>query len=119
MNIISDLIKSHPVLSFSVFEEALKVAEKISKEELRGLGIVKRNRGKNFIVVTNTNRDRKCHDNFIMWVQNYENPYLIFSRSPKSGEHEEGYPTKEMADMRYKELKNGEYRTNIYKKYPV
>lgn len=116
--IVSDLIKPHPVLKFNTYEEAEKVAKEISKQELRGLSIVKRYNGKKFIIATNVKRDRKSHDIHIMRVQNFESPYLIFSYSSKSGQHEEGFPTQKMADQRYKQLLEEKYRTKIYKKYP-
>jgi len=98
---------------FVKYINAEKYAMKISAERLKGIDIIKRSNGTDFIVCDNGGKDRKCHDSFVMAINNFETPFEVYSRSPKSGKHIEGFPTKELAQARQKELLGEKYRTDI------
>jgi len=98
-----------------IFEEAEKIAMQKSAEQLKSIEIVKRLRGTNFIVCDKGGDDRKCHDNFVMLITNFESPFEIYSLTLKcSSEIIESFPTKELADAHYTEKS---YRRNIMKNY--
>lgn len=118
------------MISCKTYPEAEKIAMAISKKELRSISIVQRcNYGKpsktaydgqDFIVCDNYKNgieDRMSHDKFVMLISNYETPFEISSVSPKSGLHIECFPTKEQANVRYKEIIKDNYRRQISKNY--
>jgi hypothetical protein len=114
------------MISCKTFEQAESIAKKLSAEQLRSISIVQRcNYGKSyktayegqpFIVCDNYKNgieDRKSHDKYIMLITNYNTPFEVYSISPKSGEHWEMFPTKELALIRMSELRKDGYRKNI------
>jgi hypothetical protein len=105
---------------YDTLDQAKEVGMKMSKENLKGYSIFKRNPihkdGANKFYIIGT-VEQKCHDTHAYFCHNYETPFHVESNSPKSGWHLDMFPTKEQADEFYRKTVADKYRTNIRKKY--
>lgn len=110
------------MITANTFPEIKAIANRISKKELRSISIWQRFDFKNqkycddFMVFTEPD-EQKHLDKFIMLITNFDSPFEVYSKSPKSGEHWEYFPTAELVDKRYSELIKEKYRTDIRRKY--
>lgn len=111
------------MLSYKNIESAIEKANELSAQRLKSIEIVKRfdfNKQMtdefNFVVCECGN-DRKHLDYFVLLVTNFECPFRVDSMSPKSGQHIDSFPTKQLADEYYSKLCKEKYRYLIYKRY--
>ena len=85
-------------------EDAIEVAKEISAKRLECISIVKRCcSNDNFIICDNGSQDRDSNDTYIKLIKNFDTPYYMVYQSPKSGEHTDFFPTKELRDAIYSE----------------
>lgn len=96
-------------------DQAKTVGMEKSKQNLKGYSIRKRNGKDKFYIYGE--EALKCHDSHVFFCHNYETPFEVNSISPKSGEHLDSFPTKELANIYYKGLIVDNYRRNIYKNF--
>jgi DNA-dependent RNA polymerase auxiliary subunit epsilon len=80
---------------------AIEYAKKVSAKQLKCIEVVQRYHGGNYIVCDKGGKDRKANDKFIQLVKNFDTPYYMRYISPKSGEHIDFFPTKELRDKAY------------------
>jgi hypothetical protein len=111
--------------TFKKYLDAEKYAMEISAKELRCISIVhlfreglSRNdlkKIKRDFTVMDTKNEWYFGIDHVMLISNFETPFIVRSISPKSGEHINGFPTKELADVFYKKLVEEKYRNGIYR----
>lgn len=99
--------------SFKKYIDAETYANEVSAKELKPISIVHLHNKKDFTVI-----DKKDEwfwgITHVMLITNFEARFIVHSISPKSGEHFEGFPTKELSNKRETELRNSKYRKNIF-----
>lgn len=105
--------------SFEKYIDAENYAKEVSAQQLKPISIVhlfesKPWNHKREFTVMDTKDEWFYGIEHVMCIVNYDTPFLVHSYSPKSGQHTEGFPTKELADNRAKELRNEKYRRDIY-----
>jgi hypothetical protein len=101
--------------TFRDYNEALIYANRISAERLVSITIVQRVEDE-YIVCDNGSNDRQAHDHHIMMVTNFDSPYELHYKSPKSGQDIAMFPTREKLEQRYKEMVKDTYYFDISKK---
>ena len=96
---------------YLVFDDALKVAKKLSNKLTKPIEIITRCCEKEYIVCTSGN-DRKPHDRFVKLVVNFDSPIEVYSHSNQNGDHWDKFPNDKLADEYIKTI---QHRTMIRK----
>lgn len=107
--------------SFEKYIDAENYAKEVSARELKPINIVHlfdskpSNRKKEFTVIDI--KDEWFYGiQLVMCIKNYDTPFEVHSYSPKSGQHVEAFPTRELADIRAIELKRERYRRDVWQR---
>jgi len=117
---------------FTKYVDAENYAKEVSARELKpvsivhlfsgkrtgswvdSLGNVKHTYGEKEFTVMDTPNEWFYGIEHVMLVRNFESPFEVHSFSPKSGNHVQAFPTKELADKKVIELKGGGWK-NVYR----
>lgn len=106
--------------TFKKYIDAENYAKEVSAKELRHISIVRLPKGKrwkdghNSEFVVFEKNEWSWGVEHVMLITNYETLFEVRYTSPKSGVIIQGFPTKELRDIRYKELVSDKYWKDIF-----
>lgn len=98
--------------SFKKYIDAENYANEVSAKQLKSISIVHLFNQKDFTVMDTPN-EWFYGIEFVMLISNFKILFEVHSKSPDSDKHIEGFPTKELAEQRFKELHKAKYRKDI------
>jgi hypothetical protein len=106
--------------SFKKFIEAEKYAKEVSAKNLKPVSIVRLPCGKKYkdgysldFTVMDTKDEWHWGVEYVMLITNYKTPFEVKYISPKRGLITQAFPTKELRDIRFKELLSDKYWKDI------